>query len=917
MSVLPSPAVRPSGARPRRPVRFALLLAGAAVLLAATAAALAPSQDPPAQRGGQVPMRPGGKRGQMGPTQSRTQMLQELWAIQSSAKLKGATGDAISRPDYSTLDWIPANVPGTVLANLMQANAAPDIYADHNIEKVNPADFDVSWWYRCSFVLEAAPNVKSVRLYFEGINYRANVWLNGKQVGSADQIFGAFRQPQIDITAFATPGQRNILAVEVFGPKKGDPTIGFVDWNPAPPDKDMGIWRPVRVESSGAVSVENPFVRSKLNLDTLLDAALTAGVELHNQTAEKVAGTLEGQLENATFSQPVELGPHEVRTVTFAPESYPALRIAKPRVWWTHDLGNPELYVMTFRFRTADKLVSDLTPVRFGIREISDYKTPEGYRGFKLNGKPVLIRAGAWTDDLELDASLRKIRAEVLYAQHMGLNAIRLEGFWGTSSALYDLCDENGILMMVGWSCQWEWENYFGKPVDERYGGILSPQDMDLVSASWRDMVLWLRPHPSIFVWMMGSDLIPTPEMEKRYTATLNELDPGRPWLISAGDRFPSEISGRSGVKMNGPYEWVPPDYWYLDTKNGGAFGFATEIGPGPEVPPIDSINKMMPVDARWPIGPEWSFRSGRGEFDNVKRYTEAMTARLGAPKDLADYCTKAQFLNYEGVRAMFEAYTARKGTATGVVMWMMNAAWPKLWWQLFDYYLQPNGAFYGAKIACEPVHLIYDYGRRSVVAVNNTNKPEKLLKVRARLFTTDLKPVFDRATDLTLEPGEVKTLFSLTDAERPAPFGYLDLRLSVDKEKTPLGTNFYVVPAQDDVLDEAASNWYVTPVKTYADMTALQNLPRVDLKSKAGFGTQGMMSRATVDVENPSKNLAFMVELAVVGNLSGDVVLPVYWEDNYFTLLPGERRRIQALYLQDDLRGEEPELRVRGWNTR
>ncbi len=291
----------------------------------------------------------------------------------------------------------------------------------------------------------------------------------------------------------------------------------------------MGLFREVRVRATGDVSIENPFVVTKLDLEAFKEARLTVSAELRNHSDREVSGTLEGRIEGPGFAQEVTLAPGETKKVVFTPESAPELVIKDPRVWWTHDLGKQELYLLSLAFsrrgtrptagpapdeareakgKPRDKdlarmlgmprgLGSDTRLVRFGIREVADYRTEQGHRGFKLNGRKILIRGGGWADDLLLDVTPKKLAAEVLYARHMNLNALRLEGFWGTSQALYDLCDENGILVMVGWSCHWEWENYLGKPADEPYGGITSPEDIDLIAESWKDQLLWLRNHPS------------------------------------------------------------------------------------------------------------------------------------------------------------------------------------------------------------------------------------------------------------------------------------------------------------------------------------------------------------------------------------------------------------------------------------
>jgi exo-1,4-beta-D-glucosaminidase len=887
------------------------------------------------------------------PTEADYALILRNWFIQSSAKVKTG-GEQISQPGLLMDRWYPANVPATVLGTLVQNNVHADLYFGDNLKNIPGDDFGVSWWYRTEFPLTADPSKTAFKLEFDGINYRANIWLNGKKIADVSEAYGAFRRFEFDVTAAAAPGGMNVLAVEVFPPRPGDPTIGFVDWNPVPPDKNMGIWREVRVKSTGNVSINFPQVITKLDLETLKEARLTVSAELQNNSPNKVSGTLEGRLESAKFSREVTLEPKESKKVIFAPEDTPEMKLKNPRVWWTHDLGTPELYVLGLAFRQKmekprmeekpaieekaakkeedkatdgpwgkgkDKMMprslfSDVKMVRFGIREVSDYFNDQGHRGYKLNGKKILIRGGGWMDDLLLDNRRRKVAAEVAYARHMNLNALRLEGFWGSSEDLYNLCDENGILLMAGWSCQWEWEHYIGKPTDERYGGILTPEEIKLVAQSWKDQVRWLRNHPSIFVWAEASDLIPKPELEKEYIQILKEDDPTRPSLVSTKGKT-SELTGKSGVKMLGPYDWVPPVYWYVDTKNGGAYGFNTETGPGPQVPPIESLKKMIPEKDLWPINDIWNFHCSRGEFKTLERYNEAMTKRLGAPRDLNDYLAKAQYLNYEGMRAMFEAFVVNKYKSTGIIQWMYNAAWPKLWWQLYDYYLMPNGAFYGARKACSPLHVIYNYGTREVLAVNNTLKPENGLKASIRVYDNGLKEKYAKDVPVVgLAADEVKALDVLPEVQGLDAARFVDLRLKT-KDNVLVSANFYVLSPKAETLDEANSIWYVTPVKEFADLTALQGLPFVQVKEKHSFKKDGLGQIITVEIENPTPNLAFQVELNVYKNGTDEVVLPIFWDDNYVTLLPGERRKVQGFFGLEDLGGMEPELRLRGWNLK
>jgi exo-1,4-beta-D-glucosaminidase len=877
----------------------------------------------------------------------RAVTLGDLWYIQSSEKAKGM-GEKISLPGFKVESWYPAVVPSTVLGTLVENNVYKDIFFGKNLADVPTEPFTVSWWYRKEFTVPQGPGLTRARLEFDGINYRANIWLNGKKVADASTIYGAYRRFSIDITADAKTTEKNVLAVEVIPPKKGEPTIGWVDWNPAPPDNAMGLFREVRIRATGDVSVENPFVVTKLDLTTFKEARLTVSADVVNHAGTDVTGTLEGQIEGQRFSRELTLRPNETRRVEFTPETTPELVVADPRVWWTHDLGKQELYLLNLSFtlkkdksaaaeptppppdqdeekpRVKGKarvpgmpraIPSDARSVRFGIREVADYRTDKGHRGFKLNGRKILIRGGGWADDLLLDVKPRKLAAEILYARQMNLNALRLEGFWGTSSAIYDLCDRLGILVMVGWSCHWEWENYLGKPADEPYGGITTPELIDLVAESWEHQLLWLRNHPSIFVWAQASDMVPHPDLERRYIEIQKRVDPTRPTLVSTKDKT-SEITGPSGVKMRGPYDYVPPVYWYVDTENGGAFGFNTETGPGPQVPPLESLRRMIPEDKLWPINEVWDFHCCRGLFKTLDRYNEAMDRRLGKATDLDDYLRKAQFLNYEGMRAMFEAFVANKHEATGVIQWMFNSAWPKLWWQLYDYYLQPNGAFYGARKAGEPVHLIYDYGNREIVAANSTSTPSPKLKATVRLLDAGLRDIVAKTVDFGLLADEVKTIDVLQLPAGPSPVYFLDLRIFKEKNQL-VDANFYCLSAKPETLDPVHATWYVTPVKDYADLTALNALKPVAVKLKSKFDKDGPSTRVSVELENPSDDLALMVEIRVVREATGEPVLPVYLDDNYITLLPKETRKIAGLFSTEDLLGETAAVRIRGWNVR
>jgi exo-1,4-beta-D-glucosaminidase len=324
----------------------------------------------------------------------------------------------------------------------------------------------------------------------------------------------------------------------------------------------------------------------------------------------------------------------------------------------------------------------------------------------------------------------------------------------------------------------------------------------------------------------------------------------------------------------------------------------------------------MLPADKLWPINDLWFFHCCRGMFKTLDRYNEAMDRRLGPAKDLDDYLAKAQYLNYEAMRAMFEAFVANKHKATGVIQWMYNSAWPKLWWQLYDYYLQPNGAFYGARKAGEPVHILYHYGKQEVVAVNSTSTPSAKLKATIRVLDFGLKEVIAKTVDFGLLADEVKTIDVLRLPAGLTPTYFLDLRIFKEKGQL-VDANFYCLSTKPETLDPANGTWYVTPIKDFADLTTLNDLKPVTLKVRDKSSKDGAMTKVTVELENPSFDLAFMVEIRVVRDVSGEVVLPIYLDDNYITLLPKETRKISGVFVTEDLAGELPVVKVRGWNVK
>ena len=796
------------------------------------------------------------------------------WQVQSSEKID-QTGDVLSTPAANTDGWIPAQVPSTLMGVLTANGIEPEALTAEDYARIDKQQFEKSWWYRTTFDLPALKEGQHVLLDFDGVCYRANVWLNGQQIANSQEMAGSFRQFEYDITK--TAAQENVLAVEVFRAQPGEPNIGFADWNPRPADENMGIYREVKVKTCGNVSLSHSAVRSKVNAETLSEAWLTIATELRNLSDQPVEGVVKGTADGQAFSYPVTLAAGEKKRFV-APEE---IHIDNPRLWWCHNMGKPELCDLHVEFVENGK-VSDSEDLRFGIREVHSYLTDEGYRGFTLNGKKVLLRGAGWTDDIYLRDTPERNRQQLEYVLDMNMNTVRLEGFWGTSQNLYDLCDEMGLFILVGWSCHWEWEDYLGSHCEEPYGGILSEEQIDVVAKSFEDQVMWLRYHPSIIGWFVGSDMLPKPELEKQYQAFLSQED-DRDYLISAKDQK-SEISGPSGTKMAGPYEYVGPAYWYLPEAPGGAFGFNTETGIGAQLPVKESLQKMLGKEL-WPVDNRWNIlcTASGADMNSLKQLNEVIHHRFGDAKDIDEYLRRADMLNYESTKAMFESFRAHWPHTTGIIQWMLNGARPGIYWQLYDYYKQPNAAYYGVKKANAPVQLIYDYHTKAVYAVNETLTS---VNVKASMKLLKGEQANEDAKQIEVVPGTVVKVFDIDTQDAPAAFLFLKL---TDDKGTELATNEYFLPSESDTYDWAKTNWVHTPIIKYASYAMLDNLCTKSCELSVKPSSEGLYEAT---VSNPSDKVAFMIRLTAQ-NQHGELICPAYWSDNYLTLAPGESRTV------------------------
>lgn len=849
--------------------------------------------------------------------------LSENWKIQSSNEVS-EKGAQISKELIISKNWIPAIVPSTVLGTLVANDLIKDPFLGKNLKNISTDQFKIPWWYVTSFDLNADKANKSAQLKFDGINHKANVWLNGKLIADSNAIDGTYRITSFDISDNTIEG-KNILAIEVIPPVPGDFSIGYVDWNPSPPDGNMGVFRPVSLHLNAGVGIENPFVITKVNKETLKEADLKVSAEFVNYTDESITGKLTGKIENVVFEKTVTIEANSKQLIEFSSKEHEQLNFKNPRLWWPVHLGEPDLYFLDLEFK-IDNVISDTSKTRFGIREIEDYWLNEIHRGYKVNGQKVMIKGGGWTDDLFLMDNDESLEAQIKYVKQMNLNCIRLEGIWGKDHKLYDLCDENGILIMVGWSCHWEHEVHMGVPVNERFGGVYLPEHIDHISKAWEEQVIWLRNHPSIFVWTVASDKVPITALEQKYIETFEKYDPTRPYLNSTGgvgsdqhiigsEDVISDISGSSGVKMLGPYAYTAPVYWFTDENLGGAYGFNTETGPGAQVPQIDSLKKMIPKDKLWPMNDVWDFHCGRYEFADLTRFTKAITERYGIADSLEDFDKKAQAMNYELMRPMFEAFQVFKKRSTGVIQWMLNAAWPKMYWQLYDYYLNPTGAFYATQKGCLPLSLIYNYGDHQIYLINDYLHDVENLQTKIRVFDIESNLLLEKNTVTDALKDSSRSINKIEEIENLSDTYFIDLRL-LDAENKEVCNNFYWLSTKEETLDYEADLGdfaYHTPSKEYADLKQLNSLAKIDLGIKSVKEKVSEGQKLTIELANNSDKIAFLINLKLVKKESGEIILPVFWEDNFISLLANEKRTLTVSCNSN----VETTVKVEGWNLK
>jgi exo-1,4-beta-D-glucosaminidase len=821
------------------------------------------------------------------------------WKLQTS-KTATQAGATLSSPSYDDSSWTSVPARSTVMGGLISAGKYGDLNYSTNLKNVNKSDFTVPWWYRETFSANPTAGAHTFLRLTNGIIGGAEIWLNGTKIGTTDT--GSYPAHEFDVTGTLKSGA-NALAIKVSpaDPKK-QLSISWVDWTQLPPDNNMGIWRDVQLAESGAVTVRNTRVVTSVAGD-LKSADLTIKAEVTNNTNASVTTTVAGTVDSTAFSRNVTLSANQTKTVSIAQH------LSNPKLWWPYEMGDQPLYHLALN-ASVDGKVSDSAATDFGVRDVKS-ALKDGAMSFTVNGKPFLVRGGGWSSDLFLRYDPRKLADQLDYVKDLGLNTIRLEGK-EENDEMYALADKLGIMMMPGWECCSYWQSY----------SSWKAADHTVANASAVTEGLRLRNHPSILGFYIGSDTAPPAAVEKDYLDGLKVSDWQAP-IISSAAKASSPVTGASGNKMDGPYWWIPPNYWY-GNQLGGAFGFASEVGPGPDIPDADALKQYLSpseLSDLWQNGSKAQYHlSPSGDFSKLGSFLTALGKRYGTPKSLDDFVSKAQLTNYEVNRAQFEAFGRNQSKsskpATGVIYWMLNNPWPTLFWHLYDYSMQPSGSYFGAKAGLRPLHVQYSYDDRSVALVNTGLAAKSGLSVQTTIFNADGTVKSDTTQSNVTAKADGSTTLDKVATPSGLSATYFVRLLLKDGNGTVVDRNVYWLSTKADTLDYGNSTWFDTPQTGYADLSGLQNLGTGKVDVSASTTTSGDRSTTSVKLTNNGSKVAFFLRATIRKGASGGELAPITWSDDYVTIWPGESVTLTADYRTADLGGAQPNVQVAGVNV-
>ncbi|KAI6784006.1 Exo-beta-D-glucosaminidase-like protein [Emericellopsis cladophorae] len=742
------------------------------------------------------------------------------WDIQSSSDVPLDLAQ-LSKPGADTAAW--HHIP-TPRCTLMGCLLAEGVYSDETLWfSDNLRDFN---WGQFTT---------------HGITSRADIYLNGELVVDKKDQSGAYSGQEYDVTGWVS--EENGLLIQAYPTNYyTDLALGFIDWNPIPPDNGTGVWRDVFVRQTGPVALGTLSALVDISPGKVILRTTARNLETREikVRAKAVINEPDGG-PATTLNQTITLKPGQSRDLEFETE------FDNPKLWWPQQWGPQPLYSARVSV-SSNCEVSDRVERSFGLRTVTSELNENGDIMFRVNGEPFQVMGSGYSADMFLRFDAGRFENIAKYMLDMGLNTIRLEGK-NEHPELYEITDRLGLMVMAGWECCNKWESWEYNPdlaVDSP--DYWDEQDYDDANATIRHETSMMQNHPS--------------------------------------------------MKMSGPYDWVPPNYWYdvtpVEDRYGAAFGFGSELGAGVGTPEISSLKKFLTEEDMkdlWtkPDKGLYHMSTNVSQFYDRKIYNDGLYARYGKPTSLEDYILKCQVTDYEASRAEYEAFAARWGAddhpATGMIYWMLVNAWPSLHWNQFDYYLHPAGTYFGTKTGARVEHAVFDYQSRSVWLVNRSLGKKGKRSVVVDVVDLKGKNISSETFAVTTDPNtgaQIDQIPALEDRD-DVVFVRLMLR-DDDNDGAVLSRNVYWIAPSLDELDWAESTWYHTPVTKYADYQSLFAMDEVTLE----VSTDQKDGTWSVTLENTSGVPAFFVRLNLLDE-QGEDVNPVFWSDNYVTLWPRE----------------------------
>ena len=882
--------------------------------------------------------------------------------LQSSVLIP-SSGEEISTVEYkSKVYWFPVRVPSTVLTGLVANKIYPDPYSGmnnmlipdasdefnkkYNLEQFshlpnNANPWNKPYWYRSVFKIPIADNGRHFQLIFKGINYRAAVWLNGKQVTDSTQMAGMFAEYSLDISKLIKPGSDNVLAVKIYPLdfaglpsaeqlkalgdfyQNGGPTgdigknvtmlcsVGW-DWIPPVRDRNIGIWLPVYLRTSGGITIADPKLVTELQKlpDTTI-ARLSLNLELinHNQADDngKLMVTIFPENfkgKTVQFSKSVVIAKNGSVKVDLNGENTKEFNFLNPVLWWPNGYGKPGLYRIKLQY-SNNSGISDDTSFVFGIRTISTkaVKVNDSYRrDFYVNGKRIHVTGGAWVPDMMLNRDSIRYDYEMHLCRNSNINLIRIWGGGVTPcDEFFEAADRYGLLV---WSDFW----ITGDTQGEFKGSPEWPIDANIFNNNVKSTILRIRNHPSLAVWTGGNEGHARKELYDVMRESIVSLDGTRPYipsssgfaLLPAGwkESWPDNLP--SGVYSGGPYTWQDPLDYYKRAIAGRDWVFKDETGI-PSQPPYNIMSKIIP-DLVWdtklpfPLNNTWGYHdaaTGNGRWDLY--YTE-MVKRYGEPSCMEDFCNKMQLMNAIGYQGIFEAAGHKLNDIGGVMLWKLNAAFPSVVWQVYDWFLMPNAGYYFMQNACEPVHIQLNLNDLKVLAINRTYRPIPGLIAQTDLLNLDSKSLFHEEKNISLSATDVKEASSLSSVL-----------------KAVKGVNFVVLNLKNSTGRVISHNVYW--LSNEGDFKSMNDMPNTTIETEVLTRTKNKDENSwTIQITNSTNKMAFFIRPQLISD--GEEVLPSYWSTSYFTLAPSESIIATVSCPLVKLKAKTPTVKISGWNV-